>query len=1014
MGYTLEITDLTGSSFSANSTSYTVDVSEVVNGITVNNAVTSFTVGSTSYPISINYNTVAVPGIQGNVGNTGPQGNTGATGVSITNANVSGDNLVITFSNAASITAGNVRGPQGAQGIQGNVGATGSQGIQGIQGSTGATGSTGPIGPQGNVGATGSQGIQGIQGNVGATGAIGPQGNIGNTGATGTSISNAAVVGSNLRITFSNSSSIWAGTVVGATGAQGTQGNTGNTGANGVSVTNAQIIGSNLQITFSNSSAIWAGNVVGPQGATGATGISGLAMTYSSNLTMADPGHGNFRVNTVSSYAAITQMAFADFYTADYKPWFRSWANATSSIKGTITVSEGDPSTLGQWNITAVNEYGSGSIIYFVANVTYQGGAPGTFAGGETKYINFIRSGDIGSTGSQGIQGNIGPQGNIGNTGLSGDRYSTTSTTNLTIASNGTIYLITANTGLAYTSAQNVIVSYDINNHMHGQVISYNTTTGNLSVDVKNKSGSGNYSLWTVNLDGAVGIAGADGVSISNAAVINGNLQITFSNSSAIWAGNVQGPQGATGAQGNVGTFSGTLTQNLDTNNYSISNSIGNVRINDVTELYGNVVASAGSGPSGSVLKIKNTRTLADAVAAQLSVISLEDRDITLGIMNNAWGSTFGINPGDGYIFSETSFNGGNNKFYFLGYTGINLGTSASATTFYGDGSQLTGLYSNVQVASYLTTNPPTGTYSNVQVASYLTTNPPTGTYSNVQVASYLANTVTIGNITANIGSTFADNGINKSIIRFENTDTRENVASSIAVQGKSSKFMRMGVLNNDPTLVGYGFVPGSNFIEATLGTTSDLWFFNYGNIYTNLGTTINASGIALDGGKQVTIGGQALTSYSNVQVASYLTANPPAGTYGNTQVASYLAGNVTVGNLQGRTGSGHTIGYLEMPQVIAGNVTLALTDSGKHFYDTDTAPTTVTIPVNSSVAFPIGTVISLVNHSIGNLIVEKGSITLYLGGNATSASRTITSYGVATIMKVATDTWFINGTGVV
>jgi hypothetical protein len=153
MGYTLQITDLTGSSFSANSTSYTVDVSEVVNGITVNNAVTSFTVGSNSYPISINYNTVAAPGSQGATGSTGPQGATGATGAT------------------------------GAQGIQGNTGATGS------------------------------------------TGATGPQGNIGNTGATGTSISNAAVVGSNLRITFSNSSSIWAGTVVGATGA------TGNTGA---------------------------------------------------------------------------------------------------------------------------------------------------------------------------------------------------------------------------------------------------------------------------------------------------------------------------------------------------------------------------------------------------------------------------------------------------------------------------------------------------------------------------------------------------------------------------------------------------------------------------------------------------------------------------------------------------------------------------------------------------------------------------------------------------------------
>jgi hypothetical protein len=153
--------------------------------------------------------------------------------------------------------------------------------------------------------------------------------------------------------------------------------------------------------------------------------------------------------------------------------------------------------------------------------------------------------------------------------------------------------------------------------------------------------------------------------------------------------------------------------------------------------------------------------------------------------------------------------------------------------------------------------------------------------------------------------------------------------------------------------------------------------------------------------------------TYSNVQVASYLTTNPPTGTYSNVQVASYVAGNITVGNIAGKT-SGFTLGYLEMPQVAAANVTLALTDSGKHFYSTSAAPFTVTIPVNSTVAFPIGTVVSIVNQGTANLTVAKGSATLYLGGNTTSASRTITTYGVATLMKVATDTWFVNGTGVV
>jgi hypothetical protein len=195
-----------------------------------------------------------------------------------------------------------------------------------------------------------------------------------------------------------------------------------------------------------------------------------------------------------------------------------------------------------------------------------------------------------------------------------------------------------------------------------------------------------------------------------------------------------------------------------------------------------------------------------------------------------------------------------------------------------------------------------------------------------------------------------------------------------------------------------------ANITLTAGGVSSNLGFNNTLTIHAGNGTeVVNNSG-------NVSIS----ATYSNVQVASYLTVNPPAGTYSNVQVASYLAGNITVGNIAGKT-SGFTIGYLEMPQVAAGNVTLALADSGKHFYDTSTAPITVTIPNNVNVAFNTGTVVSLVNNSTGNLIIgRQDAVSLYLGGNATSAGRTITSYGVATLMKVDTNTWFVNGSGVV
>jgi hypothetical protein len=35
----------------------------------------------------------------------------------------------------------------------------------------------------------------------------------------------------------------------------------------------------------------------------------------------------------------------------------------------------------------------------------------------------------------------------------------------------------------------------------------------------------------------------------------------------------------------------------------------------------------------------------------------------------------------------------------------------------------------------------------------------------------------------------------------------------------------------------------------------------------------------------------------------------------------------------------------------------------------------------------------------------------LYLAGNSTSANRTVTTYGMATVMNVASNIWMINGT---
>ena len=206
------------------------------------------------------------------------------------------------------------------------------------------------------------------------------------------------------------------------------------------------------------------------------------------------------------------------------------------------------------------------------------------------------------------------------------------------------------------------------------------------------------------------------------------------------------------------------------------------------------------------------------------------------------------------------------------------------------------------------------------------------------------------------------------------------------------------------------GLTNYSNVNASALITTNGLT--NYSNV--NASALITTNGLTnysnVNVASYVTTNG--LTNYSNVNASALITTNGLTN-YSNVNASAYLAGNITVGNIAGKT-SGFTLGYLEMPQVASGNVTLALSDSGKHFYNTTASPQTITIPSFANVAFGNGTVISIANQSTSSISVAlQSDVILYLAGNATSAARTITSYGVATLLKVNTNTWFINGSGV-
>jgi hypothetical protein len=95
------------------------------------------------------------------------------------------------------------------------------------------------------------------------------------------------------------------------------------------------------------------------------------------------------------------------------------------------------------------------------------------------------------------------------------------------------------------------------------------------------------------------------------------------------------------------------------------------------------------------------------------------------------------------------------------------------------------------------------------------------------------------------------------------------------------------------------------------------------------------------------------------------------------------------------------------------GDYTLVLTDAGKTIYkDTGGSGETITIPANSSVAFPLGTMVTFVNRGGDTLTIAIDTDTLQLAGSTTTGNRTLVDGGVATALKVASTVWMISGSG--
>ena len=196
----------------------------------------------------------------------------------------------------------------------------------------------------------------------------------------------------------------------------------------------------------------------------------------------------------------------------------------------------------------------------------------------------------------------------------------------------------------------------------------------------------------------------------------------------------------------------------------------------------------------------------------------------------------------------------------------------------------------------------------------------------------------------------------------------------------------------------------------------------------TNLGlgsiATQASSSVAITGGSitgitdlAVADGGTGASTLTGVLKGNGTSAFT-AATAGTDFVApSGALGTPSSGTLSSCTVDGtDAVGFRNIPQNSQSTAyTLVLADSGKHILhpSADTTARTFTIPANSSVAYPIGTAITLINQNAAGVItIAITTDTMRLAGAGTTGNRTLAANGIATCIKVTSTEWIISGTG--
>lgn len=242
------------------------------------------------------------------------------------------------------------------------------------------------------------------------------------------------------------------------------------------------------------------------------------------------------------------------------------------------------------------------------------------------------------------------------------------------------------------------------------------------------------------------------------------------------------------------------------------------------------------------------------------------------------------------------------------------------------------------------------------------------------------------------------------------------SAASSASTASSAASSANSSFLSVDKKYLGAKASPPTLDNQGAALTTGALYFNTSNNtMYAWNGSVWNAASFAgtLGVGQGGTGGTDAATARSNLGAAAS-GANTDITSLNSPSLGSATATTQTSGDATTKVA---TTAFVDPLRDISANsqgasYTLALTDRGKSIDFTGAAAQTITIPANASVAFPVGSTVTITNTTANNLSIAITTDTLRQAGTANTGTRTLAQYGIATIRKVASTTWIIAGSG--